>query len=78
MKTEDKESFLFARRLIKEEGLLVGGSSGSVMAGALKVIKELSEDKRVVLLFVDSIRNYISKFLNDDWMFDNGFYSLVV
>jgi cystathionine beta-synthase len=73
VKTDDKESFRMARRIIKEEGLLVGGSSGSVLLAALKVAKDLPEDKRVLILFVDGIRNYISKFLNDDWMLEHEF-----
>jgi len=73
IKTEDKESFLMARRLIKEEGLLVGGSSGSAMVAALKVAKQLGPGKRVVVLLADSVRNYMSKFLNDGWMIENGF-----
>lgn len=75
VKVGDKESFLAARRLIKEEGMLVGGSSGTALAGALKAIKELNigEGKRVVVLFPDSVRNYMTKFLNNDWMYENGF-----
>jgi len=77
IKTDDKESFLCARRLIKEEGMLVGGSSGTALAGAIKAIKELNigEGKRVVVLLPDSVRNYMTKFLNNDWMYENGFIS---
>ena len=55
--------------------MLVGGSSGSAMAGAIKLIKELNigEGKRVVVLLPDSVRNYITKFINNDWMYQNGF-----
>jgi cystathionine beta-synthase len=74
-KSNDNESFKFARRLIKEEGLLVGGSSGAALDAAIKVAKSLPEDKRVVVIFTDSVRNYITKFLNDDWMLENGFLS---
>jgi len=73
-KTDDKESFQMVRRIIREEGLLVGGSSGSAMVAALDIARNLPADKRVVVIFVDSIRNYMSKFLNDDWMIENGFY----
>jgi cystathionine beta-synthase len=73
IKTEDKESFLMARRLIREEGLLCGGSSGSAMVAALQVAKELGKGKRVVVLLADSVRNYMSKFLNDTWMVENNF-----
>lgn len=74
-KSNDFDSFNWSRRLIKEEGLLVGGSSGSVMAAAMEFVKTLPSDKRVVMVFVDSIRNYMTKFLNDDWMIEGGFYS---
>jgi len=73
IKTVDKESFVMARRLIREEGLLVGGSSGSSMVAALKVAKTLKKGQRVVVVLADSVRNYMSKFLNDKWMIDNGF-----
>jgi len=74
-KTEDKESFVMSRRLIREEGLLCGGSSGSAMVAALRAIKDfnLGPDARVVVLLPDSVRNYMSKFLNDDWMTRFGF-----
>jgi len=64
-----------SRRLIKEEGLLVGGSCGSAMVAALEIAKDLPEDKRVVCIFVDSVRNYMTKFLNDDWMLENDFFT---
>lgn len=75
LKTDDKESFEYARRLISEEGMLVGGSSGCALAAAVKLIKELNigEGKRVVVLLPDSVRNYISKFINNDWMYERGF-----
>lgn len=75
VKTEDGESFLMARRLIREEGLLCGGSSGAAMVGAVKAARELGlgSGKRVVVLLADSIRNYMSKHLNDGWMQSNGF-----
>jgi cystathionine beta-synthase len=74
-KTRDKESFLTSRRLIKEEGLLCGGSSGSAMWAALQAAKDfnLTADQRVVVILPDSVRNYMSKFLNDDWMVTNKF-----
>jgi cystathionine beta-synthase len=73
IKTEDKESLLMARRLIREEGLLVGGSSGAAMTAAIQVAKTMKEGQRLVVLFADSVRNYMSKFLNEGWMVDNGF-----
>lgn len=55
--------------------MLVGGSSGTALAGAIKAIKELNigEGKRVVVILPDSIRNYMTKFLNNDWMYESGF-----
>jgi cystathionine beta-synthase len=73
IKSEDKESFVMSRRLIREEGLLCGGSSGSAMVAAIKVCKELKQGQRCVVLLADSVRNYMSKFLNDQWLVDNGF-----
>jgi len=57
--------------------MLVGGSSGTALAGALRCIKELGigAGKRVVVLLPDSVRNYMTKFLNNDWMYENGFLS---
>jgi cystathionine beta-synthase len=59
-----------SRRLIRSEGLLCGGSSGTAMAAAMQVIKELNipKGKRVVVILPDSVRNYMGKFLSDEWM----------
>lgn len=75
VKTEDRESFIMSRRLIREEGMLVGGSAGSAMAGAMKAAKilNLGKDKRMVVLLADGVRNYMSKFLSNDWMWRMGF-----
>uniref|UniRef100_A0ABM5FY02 Cystathionine beta-synthase n=1 Tax=Pogona vitticeps TaxID=103695 RepID=A0ABM5FY02_9SAUR len=72
-KSNDTESFLMARRLIREEGLLCGGSAGTAMSVAVKAAKQLKEGQRCVVLLPDSVRNYMSKFLNDKWMVQNGF-----
>ena len=73
-KTDDRESFQLARRLIAEEGLLVGGSSGSAMAATLKAIKDFGFKKGdvVVVVLPDSIRSYLSKFADDDWLAANN------
>lgn len=73
VKVNDKDSFLTARRLIKEEGLLVGGSSGSAVWAALQVAPRLKPGQKCVIILPDSIRNYLSKFPNDQWMKANGF-----
>ncbi|XP_061183606.1 cystathionine beta-synthase-like isoform X2 [Saccostrea echinata] len=74
-KSCDKESFIMARRLIREEGLLCGGSSGSAMSIAMKSAKDfgLKEGQRCVVILPDSIRNYMTKFLSDDWMSQREF-----
>lgn len=73
IKTEDEESFRMSRKLIREEGLLCGGSCGSAMAAALKAAKDLTKDQKVLVVLPDSIRNYMTKFPNDSWMIENGF-----
>ncbi|CAG8578633.1 8822_t:CDS:2 [Paraglomus brasilianum] len=73
IKTTDKVSFLMSRRLIRSEGLLCGGSSGAAMWAAIQVAKTLDKTKRVVVILPDSVRNYMTKFLSDSWMRENGF-----
>ncbi len=72
-KSVDKESFLMARKLIKEEGLLCGGSSGATMYCALQAAAELRPDQRCVVVLADGVRNYMSKFLSDEWMAAHNF-----
>jgi cystathionine beta-synthase len=62
-----------ARRLIRQEGLLCGGSSGSAMWAAVEIAKKYGPGKRIVTLLPDSIRNYMTKFLDDQWMKQHGF-----
>ena len=69
----DKESFVAARRLGREEGLFVGGSCGTAAAAALRYAKTLPAGKVVVVLLPDSGSRYLSKFFNDDWMRQNRF-----
>lgn len=74
VKVDDQEAFDMARMMIRHEGLMVGGSSGSCMAGAhqwIKANEESLKGKRVVILCADSIRNYMSKFLDDKWLEEN-------
>jgi cystathionine beta-synthase len=62
-KVGDKEAFLMARRMIREEGLLCGGSCGTAMVGALLASKVLKKGQRCCVLLPDSVRNYMTKFL---------------
>lgn len=69
----DKQSFDTARKLVKTEGIFVGGSSGMAVFGALKIAKNLPKTAVVVVILADSGRSYVSKFYNDTWMKENGF-----
>ncbi len=69
----DKESFVAARRLAREEGILVGGSSGMALHAALEVARDRGPDEVILVLFPDTGRNYLSKFFSDEWMRQNGF-----
>ncbi|NIO10743.1 MAG: pyridoxal-phosphate dependent enzyme [Deltaproteobacteria bacterium] len=69
----DRNSFLTARRLIREEGLLVGGSSGSAVWAMLEAVEIYPEIKKALTILPDTVRNYLTKFVNDDWMREHGF-----
>ncbi len=69
----DKESFTMARRLVREEGLFCGGSSGSNVHVAVNVARRLGPGKTVVTILPDSATRYTTKFLSDPWMKDYGF-----
>ncbi|MBI90145.1 MAG: cystathionine beta-synthase [Candidatus Marinimicrobia bacterium] len=73
VKTEDEESFIMARKLIQKEGLMCGGSSGSAMVAALKSAAQLNDDQKCLVILPDGIRNYMTKFPNDQWMKDQGY-----
>ncbi len=69
----DRDSLLTARRIAREEGLLVGESCGSAVFAALSVARDLSPTEVVVVILPDTGRNYLSKLYNDTWMLQNGF-----
>ncbi len=73
VKTDDRTAFTLARRLIREEGLLVGGSCGSAMQAALEVARDAAPGSRIVVILPDGIRNYMSKMLDDEWLREKGF-----
>lgn len=76
IKSGDKESFIMARRLVKEEGLLCGGSSGASMACAVKAAERLGPGQVCVVLLADGVRNYMTKFLDDQWLADRDIIQL--
>ncbi len=73
VRVSDQEAFHMARRLAREEGILVGGSGGAAVVGALKAAGSLGRDSIVVTLLPDTGRNYLTKFFSDEWMREQGF-----
>jgi cystathionine beta-synthase len=75
VQVEDEESLIMARRLVRELGLLVGGSTGAAVLGAIKYFEKhpQKERKNVLILLVDSASRYLSKYLSDEWMQSQGF-----
>ena len=76
VRVNDRESFLWARQLVRQEGIFAGGSSGSALAGAIKYAAKLSADRLVVVIFPDSGSRYLSKFYDNKWMRENGFLEM--
>ena len=75
-RASDRESFLWARQLVRQEGIFAGGSSGSAIAGAIKYCRKLSADRLPVVILPDSGSRYLSKFYDDRWMREFGFLSM--
>jgi cystathionine beta-synthase len=77
VQVDDRESFLMARRLVREEGIFIGGSSGSAVAGLLKseLVRALKPGQVVVVILPDSGSRYLSKLFDDNWMRENGLLS---
>ncbi|MEW6568643.1 MAG: pyridoxal-phosphate dependent enzyme, partial [Chloroflexota bacterium] len=73
VKVDDAEAFLWTRRLVREEGIFCGGSSGAALAGALRYARDLGPDRLVVVIFPDTGSRYLSKVFDDDWMREHGF-----
>jgi cystathionine beta-synthase len=73
VRVSDRDSFLTARRLAREEGLLVGGSGGTTVWAALEIAKRFGPDARILTMIPDSGRSYMSKFYDDNWMLEHGF-----
>lgn len=73
VRVSDPEAFAMTRRLVSEEGLLVGPSSATALVGAIKASEKLEKTSNIVVIFPDSGRQYLSKAFNDTWMIENGF-----
>src|SRR6187200_746968 len=73
VRVSDRDSFLTARRLAREEGILAGGSAGTTVWAALQVAERLGPDAQILTIIPDTGRNYLSKFYDDNWMLDHGF-----
>jgi|TARA_B110000263_G_scaffold34627_1_gene26350 cystathionine beta-synthase len=73
VKVNDQNSFTIARRLIKEEGLLCGGSCGTIVWAAIQAASTLQKGQNCLVVLADGIRNYLGKFVSDQWMKENGF-----
>ncbi|HEY8428080.1 MAG TPA: cystathionine beta-synthase [Sandaracinaceae bacterium] len=73
VRVDDKECFLMARALVRDEGLYVGGSAGAAVAGAIKYAKQTGKKQNIVVILPDSAAKYLSKIYNDEWMRENGF-----
>jgi cystathionine beta-synthase len=72
VRVSDRDAFRMARRITREEGVLVGGSSGTAVVAALEVARELGPDDVVVVILPDTGRNYLSKLYSDTWLLQYG------
>lgn len=72
VQVDDRESFHWTRRTVREEGILCGGSCGAALAGAMKYAASLGTDRLLVVIFPDSGSRYLSKIFDDDWLHEHG------
>jgi cystathionine beta-synthase len=73
VRVSDRDSFLWTRRLVSEEGIFAGGSSGAAIAGAVHYAADLPKDRLVIVILPDSGSRYLSKIFDDKWMRENGY-----
>ncbi|MDP9307549.1 MAG: cystathionine beta-synthase [Actinomycetota bacterium] len=73
IRVSDRDSFLAARRLAREEGILAGGSAGTTLWAAFQIAARFGPEARILTIIPDTGRNYLSKFYDDNWMLDHGF-----
>jgi cystathionine beta-synthase len=73
IRVSDRDSFLTARRLAREEGILAGGSGGTSVWAAIELARRFGPDARILTMIPDTGRNYLSKFYDDNWMLEHGF-----
>jgi cystathionine beta-synthase len=73
VRVSDKECFDMTRRLVREEGIYTGGSSGGALVAAIKYAEHVDKPMRIVVIMCDSASRYLSKIFNDDWMREHGF-----
>ena len=73
VRVSDRDSFLTARRLAREEGILAGGSAGTTLWAALQLAERFGPGAQILTIIPDTGRNYLSKFYDDNWMLDHGF-----
>jgi cystathionine beta-synthase len=73
VRVSDKECFEYTRRLVREEGIYAGGSSGGAVAGAIKYAERIGTEQNIVVIICDSASRYLSKIFDDEWMRQHGF-----
>ncbi|TXD37236.1 cystathionine beta-synthase [Lujinxingia vulgaris] len=73
VRVSDKECFITTRRLVREEGVFAGGSSGGCLAGAVKYAERIDRHANIVTIMCDTAGRYLTKIFDDEWMRENGF-----
>ena len=69
---------MWARRAIREEGFLCGGSSGTALLGVSEIINDVPKGSKIVVILPDGIRNYMTKMMDNDWLAKTGFQKAIL